>query len=197
MLVLKDRIINVPIVSIQTGSQVARTEQPIIDPRELKIVGFYCDGPTLDSKPAVLLMNDIRESGPLGYIINSSDNLVPPKDLVRLQGILSYNFSLENKLVVEENGRKVGKVVDYTLDNASFYIVQLHVQPNFWQAWSTAEVLIGRTQIIEVTDTKIVVASATIKDKPPVKATVTHVVENPFRRTQPQAEASRSTQEQS
>jgi sporulation protein YlmC with PRC-barrel domain len=185
MLVLKERLVAVPIMSLQTGSEIAQTVQPLIDPRQLTVVAFYCQGPRVDINPAILHIDDIRESGSLGFIVDSADVLMSPQDLVRLQQVISFNFSLEGKLVVEENGHKIGKVTNYTTDLRSFYITQLEVQPSVWKSWGTAHVLIGRTQIIEINDQKIVVRSATEPVVAPKK-----IVENPFSAHRAQPEAS-------
>lgn len=181
MLVLKERILNVPIMSLQTGTELARTQTPIIDPRELKIVAFYCQGSSLDINPAILNVEDIREVSGLGFIVDDADVLMSPDDLVRLKQILGYNFVLDGKHVIEENGRKIGKVANYTVDTKSFFIMQLHAQPGLLNAWDTAEVLIGRTQIIEVTDTSVIVRSAVVRDATPAKK-LEHLVTNPFKR---------------
>lgn len=190
MLVLKERILNVPVMSLQTGAQVAYTTEPVIDPRRLAIVAFYCDGPTLDVRPAVLHFDDIREFSNLGFIVDSSDNIMSPNDLVRLKYVLDIKFTLMGKQVVEENGHKVGKVGDYTIDTNSFYIMQLHVQPGLLQSFSSADIIIGRNQIIEVNDSQIVVSSAVIHSEE-TQTAPRLIVENPFR-THPQAEATRS-----
>lgn len=190
MLVLKDRLFNVPIMSLQTGAEIARTDRAIIDPRQLTIVAFYCQGPKLDVNPAVLHIDDIREYGSLGFIVDSADNLMSPTDLVRLQQVLNFNFTLEGKQVVEENGRKVGKVSNFTVDTRSFYITQLEVQQGFMQSLTMASVVIGRTQIVEITDKKIIVRSATIAKEAPVAP---KLVDNPFKAAHPQTEVSHAS----
>lgn len=191
MLVLKDSVENVPIMSLQTGVEIATTQKAIIDPRRLTIVAFYCQGPKLDVSPAILHVDDIREASKLGFIVDSADVIMTPNDLVRLQQVLDFHFALEGKMVIEETGRKIGKVHDYTIEIPSFYITKLHVQPGMLQSFMTADVVIGRTQIIEIDDKKIVVRSATVPIAKP-----THVVENPFaKHAHPQAEASRVSRE--
>jgi uncharacterized protein YrrD len=192
MLVLKERLIHVPVMSLQTGAQIAQTERPIIDPRQLMVVAFYCQGSTLDVTPAVLHVDDIREAGTLGFIVDDADVIMSPTDLVRLQQIISYNFSLEGKLVVDDRGQKIGKVDNFIVDMRSFYITQLQVQPSILQSWSTSQVLIGRTQILEINDKKIIVKSATVKEEP-VKHAIPH---NPFKQqSQAQPEATRTAHE--
>lgn len=192
MLVLKERITEMPIMSLQTGAQIAVTAEPIIDPRELKIVAFYCQGPHLDSTPAILHVDDIREISHLGLIVDDAESIMSPEGLVRLQQVIGFNFTLEGKTAVEESGRKIGKVTNYTVDIPLFYITQLHVQPSIFKSWGMAEVIIGRNQIKEITDSKIVVRSATVKERAPVHAR--RLAQNPFR-SHPQTEATHSSQD--
>ncbi|HSW81344.1 MAG TPA: PRC-barrel domain-containing protein [Candidatus Saccharimonas sp.] len=185
MLILKERLTNIPILSLQTGAELARTSQPIIDPRELTIVAFYCQGPLLDFNPAILHIDDIREFSNVGFIVDGADVIMPPDGLVRLQQVINFNFALEGKQVVDDTGRKMGKVSNYTVDGNSFYIRQIIVEPQIWQAWNTAEIRIGRQQIIEITDKQIIVKSPTIrKTTPAVHHTLT---QNPFKQAQPEA----------
>jgi sporulation protein YlmC with PRC-barrel domain len=195
MLVLKERVIDVPVMSLQTGTEIARTQSPIIDPRYLRIHAFYCSGPQLDNNPSILHIEDIREVSNLGFIVDSADNLMAPDDLVRLKEIIGFNFKLEDKPVIDDTGRKMGKVNNYTVDTASFQITQLNVAPSFWQSIGTAELLIHRQQIIEVTDTKIVVKSPSVKVEEPSRAKKKAVIDNPFRRPQPQADTSTTNQD--
>ena len=189
MLVLRDRLINVPLMSLQTGTQVGVTSAPIIDPRRLIIIGFYCDGPTLDTKPAVLHTSDIREASDIGFIIDSADDIMSPDGLVRLQEVINFNFTLEGKQVVEDGGRKIGKVADYTVDNQSYYIIKLHIKPSIWQSFSSAEVIIDRNQIKTVTDKQIVVYKADAKAKARTPIGKVPPIDNPFRKSHPQPEA--------
>ncbi len=179
MLLPRDNVLNLPLMSLQTGTQVGTAVRHIIDPRHLNIVAFYCEGPLIDFTPAILYTNDIRELSSVGLIIDDADDIMPPDDLVRLQEIIDYHFELENMPVVEEGGRKLGKVGSYTVDSESFYIVKLHIKPTLLQSFSHAELLIDRTQISEINDKYIVVRRASVEDKSPVR--VMPVVDNPFR----------------
>lgn len=189
MLILKQGVVGVPIMSLQTGEEIARTESPIIDPRQLVIMAFYCEGPRLDFHPSVLHTDDIREISELGFIVNSADALMSPEDLVRLKEVIGLKFRLDDKPVVDEDGNKLGKVHDYGLDNRTFQIMQIRVVPPLWQALQTTELIIGRNQIIEVTDSEIVVRS------PSERATeaAAEPLTNPFRRAPTQPEVSPAT----
>jgi sporulation protein YlmC with PRC-barrel domain len=171
---------NTPIMSLQTGAEIAQSGEPIIDPRYLRIHAFYCQGSRLDNNPSILHVDDIREISNRGFIVDSANNLMPPDDLVRLKEVLDFHFSLDNKQVIDDDGRKIGKVGNYVVDATTFYITQLGVVPTFWRALGTTEIPIDRTQIVEVTDKHIIVKSP--KDKATAtEAAPKRIVENPFR----------------
>ena len=192
MLLLRDRLEAVPLMSLQTGVEVGRTQKAIIDPRRMNIVAFYCDGPHIDIHPAVIHVSDIREFSNIGMIIDSADSIMSPDELVRLQEVLKFRFELEGKRVVEEGGHKLGKVDDYTVDSQSFYIQKLHIRPNLWQSFSAAEMLIDRSQIVRVTDSEIIIKRATVQDHAHDEAAHRLAIDNPFRKAHPQPEVAKS-----
>lgn len=166
-------------MSLQTGTRVGAAVAHIIDPRRLTIVAFYCEGPLIDFSPAILHVSDIREFSSIGFIVDSADNVMPEDDLVRLKEILEFKFELIGKQVVESGGRKLGKVANYTVDSESFYIVKLHVQPGFLRSLAHTELIIDRTQIVEINDKHIVVRRATAEDEQQASVPV---IDNPFRK---------------
>lgn len=184
MLLLHDRLINVPILSIQTGGRLGRVAKVIIDPRQLRIVAFYCEGPMLDSHPAILHTEDIREVTANSLIVDSAESIMATDDLVRLKEVLNFNFGLKDKPVIDDTGTKLGKVATFSVETTTFYIVKLHVRPNFWQALQTTERIIDRTQVIEITPKRITVQSATVKEGLATSSVPT--VDNPFRKHTPQ-----------
>lgn len=192
MLMLSSRLLSLPIVSIQTGGQLGRIDSAIIDPRHLKIVAFYCAGPAIQTDPAILHTEDVREISPMGLIIDSADDIMSTDDLVRLKEVMDFKFRLEDKLVVEDSGRKVGKVTAYSIEAGSFYVLKLHVKPGFFGSLGTTERIIDRAQILEITPQKIVVKSATIKDQKQEheeEMPTMPAVENPFRKRTPQTDS--------
>ena len=196
MLLPRDRLLNLPLMSLQTGTRVGLATQHIIDPRRLDIIAFYCEGPLIDFSPAILHTADIREFSSIGLIIDGADNIMPPDDLVRLQEIIDYKFELIGKQVVEESGTKLGKVGDYTVDSDSFYIIKIHVKPTLWQSLGRAELLIDRTQIREINDKQIVVRNASVESESVDRISGLSIIDNPFRKVPRMPEAHGSTPKQ-
>jgi sporulation protein YlmC with PRC-barrel domain len=126
MLQLSATLLNKPVMSLRTGSQIATVYAPIINPDNLSIVGFYCKD-HFSNKTLVLVYQDIRELLSKGYIVNDHDSLSEPGDLIRLKDIIDLNFNLIGKPVVTVNKNRVGKVNDYAVEVETMYIQKIYV----------------------------------------------------------------------
>jgi len=191
MLILGSNLINVPIMSLQSGGELGVIEKEIIDPRKLQVIAYYAKGPRIQS-PSVLYSSDIREVGPLGAIVDGADSIMElDDDLVRLKEVLDINFELNGKQVIDEFKKKLGKVSDYTLESDGFYIQKIHVAQSMIKNIASTNLIIHRTQIVELTDDHIVVKSGAT----PAQVGLTQIL-NPFRKNQslnPELSSTRST----
>ena len=168
-------------MSLQTGSELARTSRAVINPYNLSIVAFELSGPLLTQHPALLRIDDIREIGPVGIIIDSADELIEPSDVIKIQEIYDVGFSLDNIKVIDERKSNIGRVIGYTLEAESFVIQQLRVKRPFFKSFSDVELLIHRSQIVEISLDVIVVKSPKIRHTQPISAPI-QTLENPFRK---------------
>ena len=191
MLLLGERLLGTPVMSIQVGTMIAATVEPIIDPRNLVILGYEVDGPLLESHPKFIRIADIRELSDIGMIIDSSDELVDLDDVIKIKEVLGLNFTLIGMKVVDERGRKLGKVEDYILDTDSFVIQQLSVKGGLLSSLSSTGHMIHRSQITEISDTVITVKSTDKKlTSLETKGDIHRTYTNPFRKpAEPQPEA--------
>lgn len=189
MLIWKERLDNCPVMSLQTGGELGTVTEPIIDPRDLRIVAFYVVGPLLADSLSVLHTEDIREYGSLGMIVNDSDDIMAVSDeLVRLKQIIDYKFSLIGMRVVDTQRKKLGKVSDYVVDSTSFLITKFSVKAPLLGGVGRSDLLIGREQIREINNDEIVVAAPTVKEHRQEKITPAPLpaFDNPFRSTRPE-----------
>lgn len=179
MLILHKNIQNVPIMSLQNGSKLGLAQNPIIDPRKLQIIAYFASGPRIHAE-SVVHTADIREYGPLGFIVDNTDAIMElGEDLVRLHEVINFHFDLIGKQVIDENKRKLGKVVDYAVDIESFLIQKIHVGQSMMKNLTSSNLIIGRAQIVELNDKTIVVRSGANKDQVGLAQAL-----NPFRKTQ-------------
>ncbi len=186
MLLLGERLLKTPVMSLQVGAKIAETIQPIIDPRKLSIAAYEVDGPLLDERPAYILISDIRELSDVGMIIDSSDELVGVDDVIKLKELLDINFSLIDMKVVDTRGHKLGKVEDYTIDTDSFLIQQISVRSSLIGSLATTGHMIHRSQITEISDTVITVKSGEKKLADlETEGAIHRTYNNPFRKAPP------------
>lgn len=187
MLIAFDRFLKQPVMSLQTGAELARTKSILVDPRNLTILAYELEGPMLDERPSFLRVPDIREISNLGIIVDSSDEFVGLDDVIKIKEVYEFSFDLIGLNVIDEKKRKLGKVTGYNLDGDSFQVAQLVVRRPLLKSLSDTDLLIHRAQIIEVNNERIIVKSA--EDKPAVKESIREYT-NPFRasqRAQPEA----------
>lgn len=183
MLILGSRLKDTAVMSLQTGTRLARLTAPIIDPNNLKIMAYLVDGPLLAEHPSFLLTSDIREMSTLGMIIDSSDELIGISDVIKVEKLLKIAFQVIGKPVIDEHKRKLGKVEDYTVESRSFVIQQLNVKRGLIKGFNDTGLLIHRSQITEINDKAIIVKSPSKKSPAPVMEAVKHEYVNPFRGT--------------
>ena len=147
-------------MSLRSSSQIAVATEPIINPHNLKILGWWCKAP--GGRRLVLLAESVREIMPGGLAVNDEDELSQPEDLVRHGDILSTNFQLLEK-PVRTKRYKIGKVSDFSY-NDGLFVQKLYVSRPLHKVLTNDDtLLIDRTQIIEVTDHYILVRDTDIK----------------------------------
>lgn len=158
---LSKSLVNQPVMSLRSGGQAALASDPIINPHNLKILGWWCKVP--GGRRLVLLAEDVREIMPSGIAINDEEDLSPPEDLVRHSDILNTQFQLVD-ILVKTKRQKLGKVNDFSY-NEGLFIQKLYVARPLHKVFTTEDtLLIDRSQIIEVTDHYILVRDTEVKD---------------------------------
>ena len=169
MLQLSSYLLGRPVLSLRSGTTVARTTKAIINPNTLKFEGLYCTDTRSNRQNLVLVTADIRELAPQGLIIDDYDVLSMPGELVRLQPILTIDFVIQGKTVETVSHTKVGTVDDYAVDTSSMFIQKLYVSEPFWKNPMGGSLSIDRMQIIEITDKRIIIQEI-LRGEPSVAA---------------------------
>ena len=162
MLLMSKSLYNRPVMSLRLGAPIAVAVEPIINPHNLKILGWWCKtrGGT---KQQVLLAEDVREILPQGLAINDDDALSHSDELVRHNEILSIHFQLLDKTVKTKH-HKLGKIADFAYDSEAMLVQKLHVARPLSKLFASEDILIiDRNQIIEVSDHYILVRDADVK----------------------------------
>jgi len=191
MLLVGSNMLNYPVLSLHVGGEVARTERAIIDPDNLKIIAYTVDGAIIHNDASIgniLDLSDVREISDDGLVINSVDVFTTRKDVVKLDKIMDLEFDLIGLKVVDQKGKKIGKIIDYTIDSGSFMVYQLIVQRPVMASFLDPQLTINRSQIVEIDDFKVTIKNSSSqvkvkksKEKPSEEDFVPNFV-NPFRK---------------
>lgn len=171
MLQLSASILNRPVMSLRTGTQVATATAPVINPDNLKIEGFYCVD-RFDNKQLILLYQDVRDVIPQGLVVDDHDVLTEPEELVRLKDILELRFELLGKPIETVSKHKVGKVSDYAVETTTMYIQKLYATQSILKSFTGGSLSIDRTQVNEITNKRIIINDLENRSAAPVAATV-------------------------
>lgn len=186
MLINASQLPNCPILSLHVGGQIARVVELIVDPDSLVLVVVRVTGNLVKPEEGdILMMDSVREFSRAGMIIDSNDEFVRDEDIVRVQKIVELNFDLRGLKVTTKKKAKLGKVSDFVLQTNNWSVQQLIVQRPIMKALIDPELIINRSQIIEVDDYQVVVKEEHEKTKSKVKtAPIDDLVPdfvNPFR----------------
>ena len=162
MLKLSNSLHNTPVMSLRTGGKVATATKPLINPNNLKIEGWFCED-SFSKETLILLARDVRDFVPQGIAINDHGDLSDPDELIRLKDVIELDFELNGKPVVTDHKRRLGKINEYAIDTASMVIQKLYVTRPMYRSLSDSQLSIDRSQIIEITDRRVLVRDADVK----------------------------------
>lgn len=168
MLKLFETFQTTPVLSLRIGGPIAVITGIIINPNNLYIEGWY----TQDSRSGeqlILLSKDVRDTLPQGLAVDDYEVLAQEDDLVRLKELIELNFQLNGLKVVSQSGKNYGKVNDFAFETNSFYVQKIYVAQPIIRNLAGGTLSIDRSQIIEITNKRIIIEDPTeqIKDRVP------------------------------
>ena len=184
MLLRSSQLIGLPVMSLQTGAEIAYSVGLIINPDTLRIVALELDGENLDERPSFLRIEDVRELSNIGFIVDSSDEFIGLEDVISIKNLYDRNFQPIDMRVIDEHKHKLGKVYDMVFSTDTFIINQLCVKRPLFLSLGDTELLINRTQIVDVREKDIVVRSTATKNKRPATVEKPTPLANPFKKPQ-------------
>lgn len=163
MLVLSEAIYGRKVMSIHAGGQIATLQDPLIDPKNLKIVGFGVSARGLQYY-SVLHSSDIREWGNIGVIVNSEDAIMEvDENMPKIKYLAEAGFKLEGIGVRTESGKRLGKVRNFVFETEGYFVVKLYVENRGILSLMNGTRVIERDSIVNVTKKFLVVSEDTLK----------------------------------
>jgi uncharacterized protein YrrD len=174
MLLMGQQLIGKPVMSLRTGGAIGLILDPIINPNNLKLEGWFVED-RVRRQRWILLSQDIRDIIEQGFVVDDENSLTDSGELVRLKQVLEIGFELIGKVVTTENKQRLGRVNDYAFEKNAFFVQKLYIGQSLIKSFSGGSAIVDRTQIIEINNKKIVVREATV----PGKATTVNAATSP------------------
>lgn len=156
MLKLYESIAGTQVLSLRSGGPIGTIIKPVINPNNLHIDAWFVED-NRSQERLILLSSEIREIIPQGFAVNDTDALSHPEDLVRLKDVLKLRFDLIGLQVNSESGKKYGKVNDYAYETGGMFIHKIYAGQSLVKNFGSGALSIDRTQIIEVTNRRIII----------------------------------------
>jgi uncharacterized protein YrrD len=164
MYILANQLTGLPIMSLQTGQAIAVVDRPVINQANLEIMALQCNLGRVRRQPGVILMRDIRQFATDCVIIDSFDEIEDASEIVRLREVMKHNFDPIGKLVVNESSHSLGKVEDYTVNLKTYMLQKLYVHQSLMKSIVFNNLVVDRTQIIDVTDKQFTVKDVAVTE---------------------------------
>jgi uncharacterized protein YrrD len=163
MLKLYESVPGLDILSLRSGSPIAAIIAPLINPNNLYIEGWYVQDDS--KKQRIVLSQAIRDILPQGFVVNDHEDLSEIEDLIRLKEIMDLRFDLLGKRVTSQSGKSYGKINDFAFESSNFFIQKLYVGQSLVKNIAGGTLSIDRSQIIEITNQRIVIEDPVVKSE--------------------------------
>lgn len=190
MLLPYEKLLHTPVMSLQTGIELASVKRVLIDPRNLTLLAYEVEGRALDTQPSFLRAEDVRELAPIGMIIDSSDEFVGLDDVIKIREVYEFGFEIIGLDVYEQKGVKLGKVHSYTVDVGGFSLQQIIIKKPLLKSFNETQLVVHRSQIVEVSNERVLVRTTAQKEQPAVSDTIRNYA-NPFRQSRPASDSTK------
>lgn len=150
-------------MSIHAGGAIANLQEAVIDPKNLKIIGFSVNARGLKYY-SILHSSDIREWGTIGAIVNSEDSIMEvDENMPKVKDIVEGGFRLEGIGVRTESGKRLGNVRNFVFETEGYFVVKLNIENRGILSLMNGARTIQRDSIVNVTKKFLVVKDDALK----------------------------------
>jgi sporulation protein YlmC with PRC-barrel domain len=151
------------IITKQERTILGRLEDIILNPQNGKAIGLMLTVQDKKNKRAVVNTSDIAGIGTNFIMVYSIDNISPPDEIIRIREILDLGIKLVNSSVVDEDGRYLGKVRDWSVNLKTMYLARLYVVSSSLVKMFAQDIIIPKKDIIKIEKDKIMVRGSSVK----------------------------------
>lgn len=144
MIVSYSQIVGSEILAINEQKTVGTVSEIALQKNDLKVKGFLLHSKYFFTTQKAITFNDIVEIGNSALVTQTTDNILPLKELVSIQKAIKAKLCGVNQRVVTKSGAIVGRVYDYTIESTTGMIYSLYIKHFF------SDKIIPRSIILEL-----------------------------------------------
>jgi uncharacterized protein YrrD len=128
MLIEAKKLIGLPIAALDVASKIAEIQKILVDPNSGNVLGFLVSAGGLFSPKKIVSAVDVREWDPNGLITDSVENLVDPKEIVRVKEVLDQKIDLFGMKAKTKKGKNLGNIEDFLIDTATTTVMKYYIK---------------------------------------------------------------------
>lgn len=130
MLIDLESTVGLPVGSLEESKLVSKIKKTIFDPAERKITGFIVANYFFLPRK-VISFTDVIAIDHEAVVINSEEDIVEIKDIVKIAKLYHYKYDLIGSRVLDKKGKKIGRVIGAICDSTTGTLVRIFTQNLF------------------------------------------------------------------
>lgn len=127
MYIQASQLIGHALVALESRQVIGRVERPIFDPTKGQLVALTIRSRGWFGKKQLLAASDILGVEPGFVLTRKLDDLVEPKELIRVQDIIKAKMPILGQQAVTESGQSLGQITDVLLDTDAWLIIKYYL----------------------------------------------------------------------
>lgn len=144
-------ILNLPVASLDPQEKIGNVFDIIVDPKELKSVGFLVIKRSLFvSQKLLLSQSDVLDIDKHGIVTRNEENLVEPNEVIRIKNILKNKVKILNQRACTKSGKNLGKISDLVFEKETGFVSKFYIH-----GW-LEDKIIPREKLIKITSKKLI-----------------------------------------
>jgi len=151
MLIEFSQLKNLPVFELDNQAKIAELADFFVDEDETKIDAMIVKTAGLFKHLKFIPAKEIVELSKKALIIENSESIVAPKEIVRLEKKFHKRAKIIGERVYSKKGEYLGTVYDYVIEATSLSIIRIYLKKLFDQR------IIHSSAIIKIEQKKIIV----------------------------------------
>lgn len=120
-----------PILSLQEGEVLGRVREAIVDTATGRVVALTLDRRAPGGELQVVATANIRSVGKEAITVEDRNSVIPLSRIPRFKELAQKGKSLRGRVVITEQGARLGRVADVIVDESNFRLTSFVLQA-FW-----------------------------------------------------------------